>query len=667
MARELDFILSLVDNVTRPLRAVQGGVTSFANSSQQAFRRIGVGSVALWGVGQAMGGLLEPARDMNRALGEVKSLGVDTKSLGMLRDESLKFSMQYGESAQDFVRSSYDIQSAIAGLTGKELATFTTASNVLAKATKSDAATITNYVGTMYGIFQDQANAMGNGAWVDQLAGQTATAVQMFKTTGSEMSGGFTALGASAKSAGAGIAEQMAVLGTLQATMSGSEAGTKYKAFLAGVGGAQKTLGLNFTDSQGKMLGVVQILEKIRGKYGDLSKVVDSDTLKKAFGSDEAVAMIKLMVGNIDGLKTNINAIGDVKGLDHARVMAESMIDPFDRLTKYFEAMKIIIGSTLLPILFPFMGAIADTGATMVRWQKLFPGLTRAVGLLAAGLLFFAAAGAIANITMGISKFIWIGLKGIWAAGTAVLKSYTIAIWLWNAALKATRIVTLALSISTFTLGTAVNSVLWPVLLIIAAVAALAVGAWYLYKHWDEVKASIADSQAFTSLMGVIDTVSGYFSRAWESIANGWKWLTDQFSGVSIIEGFTRITSGVASLFTSMWNGIKNMFATTWNWIADKLNALPGISIDAIQSMPVQSLCSCPGSSPAGPVTVPPVIAPVALTGGIPENLPRGGLSREMRGGPQTTDNRQQIGAVNISVQNMPTPAQLQEWEALKG
>ncbi|MDA6077416.1 phage tail tape measure protein [Edwardsiella anguillarum] len=78
---------------------------------------------------------------------------------------------------------------------------------------------------------------------MEQIAGQTATAVQMFKTTGDQMSAAFTSLGASATAAGVDVAEQFAVLGQLQATMGGSEAGTKYKAFLAGIGGAQKTLG----------------------------------------------------------------------------------------------------------------------------------------------------------------------------------------------------------------------------------------------------------------------------------------------------------------------------------------------------------------------------------------------------------------------------------------
>lgn len=114
---------------------------------------------------------------------------------------------------------------------------------MLAKATKADAATVTSYVGTMYGIFKNQADAMGKAEWVENLAGQTALAVQMFKTTGQQMSDAFTAVGANATSAGIGLSEQVAILGTLQATMGGAEAGTKYKSFLAGVGTAESQNG----------------------------------------------------------------------------------------------------------------------------------------------------------------------------------------------------------------------------------------------------------------------------------------------------------------------------------------------------------------------------------------------------------------------------------------
>ncbi|MCP4824731.1 MAG: phage tail tape measure protein, partial [Shimia sp.] len=212
------------------------------------------------------------------------------------------------------------------------LSEFTRASGVLAAATKADTATITNYVGTMYGIFQHSANEMGKADWVNMLGGQTAKAVQMFKTTGDGMSSAFTSIGAAATSVGVGMTEQMAILGTLQSTMSGSEAGTKYRAFLAGASKAQAALNMQFTNAQGQMLPMVDILNQIKGRYGETISVAEAAELSKAFGTQEASAMIQLLMQNTDGLATSINELGKVKGLDVAEQMAGAMTDQWERL-----------------------------------------------------------------------------------------------------------------------------------------------------------------------------------------------------------------------------------------------------------------------------------------------------------------------------------------------
>ncbi|EJB9239337.1 phage tail tape measure protein, partial [Salmonella enterica] len=294
-------------------------------------------------------------------------------------------------SASAFVRSAYDIQSAIAGLQGDELPKFTEASGVLAKATKSDSATITNYMGTMYGIFKNTAEKMGRTQWVQQIAGQTATAVQLFKTTGSEMSAAFTALGANAQAMKASAAEQFAVLGQLQSTMSGSEAGTKYKSFLAGIGNAQKVLGLNFTNKDGSAKSITDIIDLIKGKFGDLSKVADADLLKKAFGSDEAVSMIKLLAGDVDGLKKNINTLGNIKGMDKAIEMAKKMVDPWDQVNSLLEQVRVSIGLRLDPVLAPFLQKIIAGGKAFMKWLDTFPNIARWLGYITAMTLAFAA------------------------------------------------------------------------------------------------------------------------------------------------------------------------------------------------------------------------------------------------------------------------------------
>lgn len=639
MSAQLDFTLSLIDKITRPLKQAEAGVKGFAGSTRQAFSSLAVGGAGLFGVGMGIKAVLQPAHEMNMALGEVRSLGTAEAALNSLRDAAMNFSVEYGGSATEFVKSSYDIQSAISGLAGNDLAAFTTASSVLAKATKSNAATITNYMGTMYGIFKKDADAMGNANWVNAIAGKTAYAVQMFKTTGNEMSGAFTALGASATSAGADVSEQFAVLGQLQATMSGSEAGTKYKSFLAGVGGAAKTLGLQFTDATGRMKSTPEILELIRGKYGDLSKVADSDLIKKAFGSDEAVAMIKLLINNTGQLKDNIAAIGSTNSLEKAVAMAKNMVDPWERLTAYMDAIRIVIGSTLLPTIYPLLNGVADTGKQFMRWQALFPHITKSIGLMVMAILGAAAAGAALNLMLGIGQLALVAFRAAWLVITLPVKLYTAAVWLCRGAMVAfqatltfIRGAMLAYTIATGAAGIATNLLLWPVLAVIAAIIALGIGAYLLVTHWDSVTAA--------------------FSAGWDYIASGWQWLCEWFKSVSPMDAIQGVVDGISGLFSGLWDAIKATFSDTWSWIVGKLNMLPGISIDTSTT-----------------ATASPAIGPDLLTGGATQGVGRNGvLTAGAVGGGQTTiDQRKTFGSTTIQVQQMPTPAQLREYQETQG
>ncbi|EGW7452556.1 phage tail tape measure protein, partial [Salmonella enterica] len=445
MAAELDFTLSLVDKLTKPLKQAQSAVTSFADKSTADLKRLSFGVAGLWGVAQGIKGLVNPARDMEAALAEVSSLDVTNKTLDQLRKTSQNFAVDYGESASAFVRSAYDIQSAIAGLQGDELTKFTEASAVLAKATKSDTATITSYMGTMYGVFKNTAEKMGRTQWVQQIAGQTASAVQMFKTTGNEMSAAFTALGANAQVMKVSAAEQFAVLGQLQSTMSGSQAGTQYKSFLRGIGNAQKVLGLNFTNQDGSAKGITDIIDMIKGKFGDLSKVADADLLKKAFGSDEAVSMIKLLAGDVDGLKKNINSLGNVKGMDKAVEMAKKMVDPWDQVNSLLEQVRVSIGLRLDPVFAPFLQKIIDGGKAFMKWLDTFPNIARWLGYIATMTLAFAAAGAITNVVMGLFGFIMTGLSGIAGVLKGAWKGLIFTLEFLNPAIRKARLETMKL------------------------------------------------------------------------------------------------------------------------------------------------------------------------------------------------------------------------------
>ncbi|QSB01970.1 phage tail tape measure protein [Methylomonas sp. EFPC1] len=424
----LTFMVSLLDKVSGPAGAMMKTMDNVTTRIQAGYRKIGYGIAGVVGTGYALDNILAPTKEMQAALGQVKSLDVTDDVLSQLTKTALKFSTQYGESAADFVKSSYEIKGAIDTLSGDDLPKFTYAAGVLAKGTKANVGEITNYFGTMYGIFKDTAETMGKAQWIEQLTGQTALAVKIFKTDGAGISQAFTTLGAEATAANVPIAEQFGVLGRLLATMPGGEAGTKYRAFLHGVGNAQDKLGLKFTDSFGHMLPMVDILNKIKGKFGDLGKVETADLIKKAFGSDEAVALVKLLAIDIGGLNDNIKQIGNQTGMQNAIEMAQTMTMGWDRATQGVNALKIALGLQLMPTINVFFDKINGGIQTLLRWSELFPELTRWVSLGALGIFGLIAGVSLLSIVMGVATVAGGGFAVIMAVLSSPITGIALAI-----------------------------------------------------------------------------------------------------------------------------------------------------------------------------------------------------------------------------------------------
>lgn len=588
MATQLEklmFSISLMDRVSGPAGKIQSKMSRLGDVVKSSFAGMAGGAAGVASAGYALKAMAGPAQDFNMAIGDVRSLDVAQKSLDILSDKAIAFSVKYGESAAGFVRSSYDIQSAIAGLVGDELAEFTYAGNVLAKATKANSDVITNYMGTMYGIFQTTADKMGKTQWVEQLTGQTATAVQMFKTTGAEMARAFSSLGASATASGVGQAEQMAVLGQLQATMSGREAGTKYTAFLTGVGKAQDALGLKFTDSSGNMLGMVDILSKLQGKFGDTLDVAESDALKTAFRSDEAVKLIKQLLPQTGSLAENIDKINQTAGMDKALVMADTRVDVFQKFANGINAVKIGLGQGLLPVLTPTIEKLAQGAGKIYEWTQQFPTLTKYIGIAIAAIAggsgvigAFAAMSGLARLAaFGLGKqsifaktamlvfrlvvkattltMVFFKNAGLVAGKVAMMawrlavKAATVtmsvfrfaglvagkaAMLAWNLAVKATTAI-MALFRGGLVAGRtamlAMNAAMYanPVGLVVAGVLLLTAGVAAAIYYWDDLKAAFMDSAWGQAIMGVVDKVLGSLKSLWEMITK----LFDKITSIS--------------------------------------------------------------------------------------------------------------------------------------
>jgi len=660
--KQLDFTLSLVDKLTRPLKQMQHSVTAFADKSKDAFKRIGVGSLAMYGVAQTIKGALSPAIEMYDALNEASARGIDSTVLKTVGKDAMLFSVQYGASAVDFVNSTAEINGAIAGLAGTELPKVTKAANTLAFAMKATSAETAEFMGQMFGNFRSDAERLGKVQFAEQLAGKMTYMRQQF---GAEM-GTIKDLMEGARGVGTnfniGLDEQLAVLGQLSRTL-GTEASSAYEGFMTGAVEGAKKLGLSFKDANGNLLSMPAMLEKLQGKYGKSleGNLKAQKELDDAFGDSSAV--VKQLYGNVALLQRNITELGGSDGLKRTQEMAAKMVKPWDRFVAILKAVQTVIGLTLIPVLYPVLNRLADMGATFAKWMQMFPNIARVIGYVTLAVLGLAAVGALANIVMGVSSFVTLGLVGAFRFLVAAVKlsTYTTAahnvatfvatkaMAAWNAVMKTLRGVLLAVRMAAVLTGTAINFMSWPILLIIGAIALLAAGCYLLIKHWDTVKAAVMDTTAFKLVEQVVTWLAGVFSEAWEYISDGWNKFIALLSGFSPLQALGNMASGIVSVFDNVWNTIKDTFLSSWNWIVEKLNKIPGVNISlAGQEIPVSGTEN------------------TLSTGGKLTEIDKGGIGKSISSNASNvTDRRQSIGTLNINTQQPFTPGQLAEWQEL--
>lgn len=341
---KLSLIMNMIDNLSGPMAGVASKVG--ANVSKLDAVSEGLGNMAKTGAvmqemgSQITGAVLAPVEatfETRRALGELASLGV--QDLGVVEDAARDFSDQWaGTTKSDFISAAYDIKSGIASLTDEGVAQYTELAGVTAKATKSTIGEMTSLFATGYGIYKEFYGDLSDLEFGEMFSAGISQSVKQFKTTGSGMAQSIQTLGASATTANVPLEEQLSILGMLQATMSGSEAGTKYKAFLRSAAKGGEALGLSFTDANNQLLSMPEILDKLRGKFGETMDAAEKMELQKAFGDTEAVALIDLMYNKVGDLQDNIVGMYDALGsgtgvaLEMASAINETEPEKFERL-----------------------------------------------------------------------------------------------------------------------------------------------------------------------------------------------------------------------------------------------------------------------------------------------------------------------------------------------
>ena len=453
---KLSLVMNMVDNLSGPMASIASRVG--ADVSKMDALGATFGSVAKSGAvmqemgSQITGAVLAPVEatfETRRAIGELASLGV--KDLGAIEDAARDFSDQWaGTTKADFISAAYDIKSGIASLSDEGVADYTDLAGLTAKATKSTIGEMTSLFATGYGIYKGYYDDLTDLEFGEMFSAGIARSVQQFKTDGSQMASAIQTLGASATTSNVPLEEQLSILGMLQATMSGSEAGTKYKAFLRSATKGGEALGLSFTDANNQLLSMPEILDLLRGKFGETMDAAEKMELQKAFGDTEAVALIDLLYSKTDDLQGNIldmyDALGSGTGVatEMANAINETEPERFERLTQRIQNVKESIGNSLLPTVNDLMSA-GETVLTKVgSWIEENQELVRVIMLVVLAIGgFLTIAGTVAAVVGGVGLVITKAvsafkiLKAGFGIARAALSPLIGSVWSFTAALLA--------------------------------------------------------------------------------------------------------------------------------------------------------------------------------------------------------------------------------------
>nr|WP_061246326.1 phage tail tape measure protein [Leptospira interrogans] len=473
-----------------------------------AISNIKMGGVLL-GVGLAAASLtmnLAASRmETSKLEGNLKSLGLTSKEVDNITKSAYSMSSAMGEGTDNILEGVYDIKSAVNDLNGTELVGFTQSILDTTIATKGNFGELSKLFGMAYHQFKHLYSDMDNVQFGKNLANDIAWASNVYRADGNSIQQAMESIGSKAASLKISLEEQSAVLGTLLNSMQPGPAGTTFRAFLTNLGEGFSKLGLNAYQADGKLKNTADLLGEIKKKFGDSLDLKESDVIKKAFGTDEAVQFINTLLPKTDALGKDIKTIVDLSKnqdyhfLDVAKqANLESLPTQMKRASEGWENFQKILGKGIEDSGLKTIVSLFANGLSIVNdFLKENPKIAEFAGTF---LMLTTAA------SLGAGAFLL--LKGAWTAFSVAMN-----------------------------LGLVSNPLGWIVIGVVAAVAGIAL----LITYWDEIKSAAVGA---------------------------WNWITETWAGlggfVKLLIAWFLPFIGIPLLIHENWSTIKDFLFGIW-------------------------------------------------------------------------------------------------------
>lgn len=345
------------------------------------------------------------------------------------------------------------------------------------------------------------------------------------------------------------------------AGIKSSQAGTSLRKMMTELQGELKISGaaigdvtIQTTNADGSMRELNDILMDCRAAFAGLTESEKASTAEALVGKTAMSGFLAIMNASEEDVNKLATAIANCDG--ESQRMADTMQDNLEgQLTKLKSALQelaISFGEILIPVVRDIVAHIQK----FVDWlNSLDEGTRKFIVKLA---LLVAAIGPVLIIVGKVMTAV--GTIMTWAPKIAGMVS-TVMSWGPKIA-SAIGVVKNALS------------ALWavcmanPIILIIAAIAALVVAFIYLWNHsesfrefwknlWENIKQVV---------MTVVEAVSDFLTAAWDAIKTAfeavWTAISEFFTGIwdGICNVVSTVTTAISTAITTAWNAIYEFF-----------------------------------------------------------------------------------------------------------
>ena len=375
----------------------------------------------------------------------------------------------------------------------------------------------------------DAMSALGmKTSEADKMVDQMAKTASTTNTSVAQLGEGILTIGATAKSVKGGTAELNTALGILANNgIKGAEGGTHLRNIILSLqnptdkaAGSLKQLGVSVYDSEGNMRSMNDILGDLNKSMDGMTSEEKANIISTIFNKTDLSSVNALLAntGNTwDELQASIENSGGAAG-QMADTQLDNLQGQLTLLNSALEGLAISFGQLLMPAIKTIVGWVQK----FVDWLN---GMDEGTKKVVVTIALLAAALGPVLIIVG---------KVISAVGTIMTVVPKIA-----GAIKVVKGAFAALN---------TTMLANPIVLIIAAIAALVAAFIYLWNNcdgfrqfwinlWENVK-QVA--------VAVWEGLKTFFASAWQAIS----------ATASAVWG------GIKSFFSMIWNGIKTIFST---------------------------------------------------------------------------------------------------------